>query len=157
MIKDLRKRLKFNKGFSLVELLIVICIIAIIVAVVGAFIIKYIEKSKIRTDVSNGSVILSAATAAANEPECFRYLNSLPAGQSYSIAPGGKVIGTDILATTFDQNLGAAKEFAYKKYSPTDWKVQVKVEDGAVQVTVSIATASGTYQVAPKPEGPYAD
>ena len=63
-MNKISKKLKSSKGFSLVELVIVIGIIAVLVAVVGAFIIRYIEKSKIQKDVSNGTAILSALTAA---------------------------------------------------------------------------------------------
>ena len=42
-MNKISKKLKSSKGFSLVELVIVIGIIAVLVAVVGAFIIRYIE------------------------------------------------------------------------------------------------------------------
>ena len=141
MIKDLRKKLKSDKGFSLVELIIVIAIIAILVAVVGAFIIRYIEKSKIRTDVSNGDVILAAVTTAANEPEVFRYLSTVT-GAHYEIPAGNRVwyagggLSTDLLTSTIDQNLGATKEFKYTKDHPTNWIVDAAVVDGVAEIRV---------------------
>ena len=47
--KKLANRKKDNKGFSLVELIIVIAIMAILVGVVGTQVIPYIEKSRNKT------------------------------------------------------------------------------------------------------------
>ena len=42
-----------NKGFSLVELIIVIAIMAVLVGVLAPQFIKYVESSKISTDMQN--------------------------------------------------------------------------------------------------------
>ncbi len=60
--------MKNNKGFSLVELIIVIAIMAVLVGVMAPQYIKYVEKSRISTDDSNASSLLSnVTTALANE------------------------------------------------------------------------------------------
>lgn len=53
-----------NKGFSLVELIIVIAIMAIMVGVVGTQVLPYIEKSKEAKDYQIISSYCTAATAA---------------------------------------------------------------------------------------------
>lgn len=53
-----------NKGFSLVELIIVIAIMAILAAALAPSLIKYINKSRLSTDISTGNSIASAASAA---------------------------------------------------------------------------------------------
>ena len=60
--------MKNNKGFSLVELIIVIAIMAVLVGVMAPQYIKYVEKSRISTDDSNASTLLeNVTTALANE------------------------------------------------------------------------------------------
>jgi len=159
-MNKISKKLKSSKGFSLVELVIVIGIIAVLVAVVGAFIIRYIEKSKIQKDVSNGTAILSALTAAANEPEIYRdQINST--SWSSEVFPGTDMSASyalhmGMLFTTAGQNIGIMPEFEYKKTQPTKWKMWVVKVDNHLECHVGIETASGTYEVAPTPEGPYA-
>ena len=57
-----------NKGFSMVELIIVIAIMAILAGALAPALIKYINKSRVSTDISNGQQIASAIqTAMSNE------------------------------------------------------------------------------------------
>lgn len=62
--KKLANRKKDNKGFSLVELIIVIAIMAILVGIVGTQVIPYINKSRKAKDVQQLSALCTAATTA---------------------------------------------------------------------------------------------
>ena len=53
-----------NKGFSMVELIIVIAIMAILAAALAPALIKYINKSRLSTDVQTGSTVASAVNSA---------------------------------------------------------------------------------------------
>jgi len=55
--------MKNNKGFSLVELIVVIAIMAVLVGVLAPQFIKYVESSRRSTDVSNAETIRSAVLA----------------------------------------------------------------------------------------------
>lgn len=58
-----------NKGFSLVELIIVIAIMAILVGVLAPQLIKYIEKSKVSADTQAADAVHSAVLTAMMDPE----------------------------------------------------------------------------------------
>lgn len=61
--------MKNNKGFSLVELIIVIAIMAVLIGVMAPQYIKYVEKSRISTDDDNASEILGTVTTALSDED----------------------------------------------------------------------------------------
>lgn len=63
------KIMKNNKGFSLVELIIVIAIMAVLVGVLAPTYMQYVEKSKKSNDVSTVDTIINAIEIAAIDPE----------------------------------------------------------------------------------------
>ena len=60
--------MKNNKGFSLVELIIVIAIMAILVGVIAPQLIKYIEKSRQSADIQLCDTVKTAMTTAMSDP-----------------------------------------------------------------------------------------
>ena len=79
MLKFLNKKKNDNKGFSLVELIIVVAIMAILVGLLAPQYIKYVEKSRKSADASNLSEMVNAVQIYAADAE-----SSLPAG-TYTI------------------------------------------------------------------------
>ena len=55
---------KNNRGFTLVELIVVVLIIAIIAAVLAPQVVKYIERSKEAVDKNNAAVLKTEVQAA---------------------------------------------------------------------------------------------
>lgn len=90
---------KNNKGFSLVELIIVIAIMAILVGVLAPQFAKYLGKSKTATDVQNAQQMASAISAQFAE-DATKSTKELPAAGIYDVSAEGddaakiqKVIG----------------------------------------------------------------
>lgn len=61
--------MKNNKGFSLVELIIVIAIMAILVGVMAPQLIKYIEKTNVSADTQVCDSVRTALTTACLDPD----------------------------------------------------------------------------------------
>ena len=60
-----------NKGFSLVELIIVVAIMAILAGALAPFLIKYINKARISNDIDTGATIGRALVAAVSNEHVF--------------------------------------------------------------------------------------
>lgn len=66
LVSKMRKK-KNNKGFSLVELIVVVLIIAIIAVALAPQVMKWVGKAKDNVDVNNAATLKSAALTAYAE------------------------------------------------------------------------------------------
>lgn len=130
MFKFLKDRKKDNKGFTLVELVIVVAILAILVGILAPQYTKYVEKSRKSADVSNLDNIVSAVKVAAADST---YSDMIPApttaGSKTTIvitltSTGTKVTcdGTEIASTSTGAVYKALTEYASTEWSSTKLK-----------------------------------
>ena len=128
-----------NKGFSLVELIIVIAIMAILIAVLAPQYIKYVEKSRQSADLDNWQAIVNGMQVAYADVEA-------PLSVDTSVQYTGKnstPTVTPALGTALE-NLGVNLSSLRMKsslYSSATLKATVSA-DGIVTITCTDATGS---------------
>ncbi len=101
--------MKNNKGFSLVELIIVIAIMAILVGVMAPQLIKYIEKSKVSADTQLADSVHTAILTAMMDPEVVnnsQYASSVVVSASSGNA--SQLTTTDVVGSAALEILGAS-------------------------------------------------
>ncbi len=77
-----------NKGFSLVELIIVIAIMAILAGAIAPALIKYIDKSRKSNDVSSAKTIKTAIETALGNESIYEYITGGTGYCYITIDPG---------------------------------------------------------------------
>ena len=122
-----------NKGFSLVELIIVIAIMAILAAALAPQLIKYIEKSRVSTDKTSCASIKSAFDSASADEAVFKEVaagsNSVTITDSSDVGTACGSIGTNF-GKTMASTLSDLK--APKSDGATNYVLSWDVTNGEV-------------------------
>lgn len=117
MLKLFNRKKKDNKGFTLVELVIVIAILAILVGLLAPQYTRYVEKSRKSADASNMNELVKVVQVFAGD-----VANDLPADTYTLVISDGKTGTTDITPGNADNqdNVDALKDEMDK--AVTDWQ-----------------------------------
>lgn len=84
-----------NKGFSLVELIIVIAIMAILAGAIAPALIKYIDKSRKSNDVSSAKTIKTAVETALGTESVYETLTASTSVTKITILPNQPTAAAD--------------------------------------------------------------
>lgn len=140
-MKKTQKKLG-NKGFSLVELIVVIAIMAVLVGVLAPTLIKNIEKSRESKDAQNCEQLKSSAEVALQNEEV--YAANVPTTSEnetvlLTITSSGTIIGGDP-GKKFENELKTSidptkTKLTSKKYTGVSGKITVTVNtNGQVSI-----------------------
>ncbi|MGI5970417.1 MAG: type IV pilin protein [Oscillospiraceae bacterium] len=106
-MKKLARRGMNNKGFSLIELVIVVAIMAALIAILAPQYLKYVEKSRVTADEAMADELLRAIQVAASDPDI-----TIASGAAVAWAEDGslKITGDteNVLEAALEESLGIA-------------------------------------------------
>ena len=140
MFKLLNKK-KNNKGFTLVELVIVIAILAILVGLLAPQYTKYVEKSRKAADASNMDEMVKVVKVFAADPA-----SELPAG-TYAITISASANETTLTETLKNPKLEKELTASIPSWDKTTTKSKKWGTDGAetnIIATVTVNEEGGT-------------
>lgn len=133
-----RKVRKNNKGFSMVELIIVIAIMAALIVVLAPQYIKYVERSRETADMNTVSEMLHAVQVAAVDPT---YESALPTNFVFTVS----TTGTVTIQGVSESNPNPKTNFSDLVASLIDVStIQMKSTDGKALGTLTVAMVGST-------------
>lgn len=130
---------KNNKGFSLVELIIVIAIMAVLIGLLAPQYLKFVQKSKISADCSNAQALATAINVGFAD-------GKITKSDSFSGNGKGTITATDKMN---------------KDCGVTAWPESKSTGDGTATWSVSIGSNGvsgitlGGKKIWPVPESPF--
>lgn len=97
-----------NKGFSLVELIIVIAIMAILIVVLAPQYLRYVERSRNSTDMQNARTLMTAIETWAADPQASSSFGGDGSQVVLAVSPTGTTVTNPSGSTAGDDALTAS-------------------------------------------------
>ncbi len=133
-----------NKGFSLVELIIVIAIMAILAAALAPQLMKYIEKSRVSTDKQTCDSIKSCINTALAEEKVYEEVTATtPADITITIDSSGIDDTYPKLAAELATSLGSGGKLSPKSSGANSFEAKITVDTNGNVTSVSVDTDNG--------------
>ena len=137
-----------NKGFSLVELIIVIAIMAILAAAIAPALIRYIDKSRRADDVTAAGTVESSVSAALANEDAYDEAVKDSTVQVASVSKdGGSYTGT-AFKEEMESSLPKGADIKYKKKSAKYYNVWT-AGDGQIFVYIGTSNTSSDWMIRP--------
>lgn len=138
-----------NKGFSLVELIIVIAIMAILIVVLAPQYLRYVERSRNSTDMQNATEIVTAFQTYQADPESQDPLTATDNVATVTINPNGTANGetgnTDFVDDALNQTgLDLADINCMSRTRWTNYTISVTLNAAGGLDVVYTSTPGGT-------------
>lgn len=161
MIKNLKQNLKKKKGFTLIELIIVVAIIAILGGLVIPKLMGTQDNAKKKADIANGKVIHDAVATLITQDEI-----TLKTGDDTEFVvekptalganPSADEKATNAIQTALSNYLQTIPKPKYNSTTYTQFFVTIDDDDKDITIEVTKADGSDGIQVYPEPEDDYA-
>ena len=133
-----------NKGFSLVELIIVIAIMAILIGVLAPQYIKYVERSRVSSDKDMIDSLTKAAQTAVTDDD---YYDDINGGDNITISSSGVVVSGTGLTNAVTEFYGSVANNKFKSKAFKSVTITINITQDATTNTlkVQVNDGSGTY------------
>ena len=138
--QTLKKNRRNNKGFTLVELIIVIAIIAVLTAVLAPQYLKYVNQSKVAADDNTAATLLNEVQVAMVEVGMEAGADALTAGGSITVSNTAVTLST---SPAFSSDVKDALD----KTDPNWQQVRTEQKDKTftIELTANGATLTKTW------------
>lgn len=129
-----------NKGFSLVELIVVVAIMAVLVGVLAPAYLRYVEKSRLQKDVSAVAEVVEAAKIAAAEEDVYNLIGDSTDPTEIGIGTTGVItvdgVKTGDIYTAITTTVGTSINLSSSTGKSAATTIKLTKANGSVTVAV---------------------